>query len=111
MANEVGSSPVNDARRRLIVAGAVCGPLVWLITCNANAIAAGRIWFGRGRDSVEAYRPAAYFVDRILKGARPAKLPMEQLTKYEMVLELKTDEALGIAKQQSILVRANKVVE
>jgi len=64
-----------------------------------------------GRDRSEAYRRVAYFVDRILKGAKPADLPMEQPTKFEMVLNLKAAKALGITFPKTILVSATKVIE
>ena len=59
----------------------------------------------------DCFRRLAYYIDRILKGAKPADLPVELPTTVEMVLNLKTAKALGITIPQSILVRANRVIE
>jgi putative ABC transport system substrate-binding protein len=64
-----------------------------------------------GQDSTDIYRQTAVFVDRILKGARPADLPVEQPTKFYLVLNLKTAKALGITIPQSILLRADRVID
>jgi putative ABC transport system substrate-binding protein len=77
----------------------------WAVMANSGAICT------YGPRLVESYRRTAYFVNRILKGAKPAELPIEQPTVFELVVNLNSARTLGITVPQSVLVRADRVIE
>jgi putative ABC transport system substrate-binding protein len=74
-----------------------------------EAVDAGGLMY-YGADQAESYRRVAYFVDRILKGAKPADLPVEQPTKFELVINLKTAKQIGVTIAPEVLARASKLI-
>jgi putative tryptophan/tyrosine transport system substrate-binding protein len=86
------------SRRLPVVSG-------WAVMANSGALCT------YGPRLVESYRRTAYFVDRILKGAKPADLPIEQPTVFELVVNLNSAKTLGMTIPQSVLVRADRVIE
>ena len=64
-----------------------------------------------GTDQIDSYRRAASYVDRLLRGEKPGDLPVQFPTKFEMVVNLKTAKGLGLTVPQSILLRADEVIE
>jgi putative ABC transport system substrate-binding protein len=69
----------------------------------------GLLWYGI--DAAESYRRAARYIDRILRGAKPAELAVEQPTKFQLVVNLRTAKALGLSIPQPVLLRADRVIE
>jgi putative ABC transport system substrate-binding protein len=105
----VVASPLILANRARIVALAADLKLPAVYPFRAFAYAGGLMSFGT--DYADLFRRAASMTDKILKGAQPADLPVEQPTKFELVINLVTAKALGINLPQSVLARAAEVIE
>ena len=102
-------TPLMVANMRLIVKLATQARLPAVYDEAAYAEAGGLMSYGASQR--EIYHRAAYFVDKILQGANPGDIPMEQPTKFELVVNMKTARALGIKFPNSIQVRVDKVIE
>jgi len=102
-------SALTAVNRDLIIALAVRHKLPTVYINRFFAEIGGLISYGP--DFIDQYRRAAGYVDRILKGEKPADLPVQAPTKYELVLNLKTAKTLGLTVPESLLVRADEVIE
>ena len=100
--------PLISSNRQRILELAAKNRIPAIHTAQEWANAGGLMSYGA--NTVEPYRRAAVFVDKILKGAKPADLPVEQPTKFEFVINLKTAKALNLTIPQSVLFRADKVI-
>ena len=101
--------PFTSQHRKLIVDFAAQRRLPAIYEAREFVESGGLISYGPNLVAIE--RRAAEYVDRIFKGAKPADLPVEQPTKIEMVINMKTAKTLGIAIPQSVLLRADEVIE
>jgi putative ABC transport system substrate-binding protein len=102
-------SPVLGSRRKALAELAVKNRLPAIYPHSDYMDAGGLMYYGPRTSDL--FRRAATYVDKILKGAKPADLPVEQPTKFELVINLKTAKALGLTIPQSILLRADQVIE
>ena len=78
---------------------------------NVNQYAEAGLLISYGPKLEDLYRRAATYVDKILRGAAPADLPVEQPSKFELTISLKTAKALGLTMPQSLLLRAEEVIQ
>jgi putative ABC transport system substrate-binding protein len=103
------SDPLVSNRPKVIAALALKYRLPTMMV-NKEFVEAGGL-LSYGPDLADSYRRAAAYVDKILKGANPADLPMEQPTKFDLFVNLKTARTLGLTVPQSVLVQATKVIQ
>jgi putative tryptophan/tyrosine transport system substrate-binding protein len=103
----VAGSPLTNANQKRIVSFALKSRLPSMYSGQEAVDAGGLMYYGA--DLEDSYRRVAYYVDRILKGAKPADLPVEQPTKFELVINLKTAKQIGLTIPPNLLARADKV--
>ena len=105
----LGGGPLMAANRKRIAGFALKSRLPSMYISREVVDAGGLMSYGA--DLADSYRRVAYFVDRILKGAKPADLPVEQPTKFELVINLKTAKQIGLTIPPEVLARANKLIK
>jgi ABC-type uncharacterized transport system substrate-binding protein len=98
---------MRDNRKR--IAGLALKSRLPSVYSNREAVEAGGLMY-YGADLADSYRRVAYYVDRILKGAKPADLPVEQPTKFEFVINLKTAKQIGLTIPPEVLARATRII-
>ncbi len=106
---DVWGDPVFGRNRAALIALATKSRLPSMFKGRSDVVAGGLISYGP--DFVDLYRRAATYVDKILRGAKPSELPVEQPTKLELVINAKTARTLGLTIPQSLLVRADEIIQ
>jgi putative tryptophan/tyrosine transport system substrate-binding protein len=105
----LGGGGLMRANRKRIVGFALKSRLPSVYSFREYVDAGGLMYYGA--DLADSYRRVAYYVDRILKGAKPADLPVEQPTKFELVINLKTAKQIGLTIPAEVLARANRLIK
>ena len=101
--------PLMNANQKRIVGFALKSRLPSMYSSREAVDAGGLMSYGA--DLADSYRRVAYYVDRILKGAKPADLPVEQPTKFELVINLKTAKQIGLTIPPEVLARASRLIK
>jgi putative ABC transport system substrate-binding protein len=105
----VSGGPLRGANRKRTAGFATKNRLPPMYNTRAAVDGGGLMSYGA--DAADSYRRVATYVDKILKGAKPADLPVQQPTKFELVINLKTAKQIGVNIPQSLLYRADKVIK
>ncbi len=108
MGSSPSGSPLINVNRKRIAGFALKSRLPTLYDSRLGVDVGGLMSYGA--DLTDSYRRVAYYVDRILKGAKPADLPVEQPTKFELVINLKTAKQIGTMIAPEVLARASKLI-
>jgi putative tryptophan/tyrosine transport system substrate-binding protein len=103
------SSPIATSHRKELAEIAAKSRIPAMYQVSESVEAGGLMTYGVS--TADLWRRAAIYVDKILKGRKPAELPVEQPTKFELVINLKTAKQIGLAVPQSVLARADKVIK
>ena len=107
--NSVGRKETMQDNRNRIVGLALKSRLPATYSRRVDVEAGGLMYYGA--DEAESYRRVATYVDRILKGAKPADLPVEQPKKFELVINLMTAKHIGVTIPPNVLARADRVIK